>query len=56
MNISESTTRLNKPVFPRGAGSLEQGHECRKSRGNKTTTTAVGGEGGRGDGYQKSKN
>lgn len=35
VNIWRSTTRLNTPAFPRGAGSLEQGHECSKSRGKK---------------------
>lgn len=39
MNISNSTTRLNKPELPSGAGSLEQGHESTKSSENKTTTT-----------------
>lgn len=31
-NISRCTTRLNTPVFPIGAGSLEQGHGSTKSR------------------------
>lgn len=51
-NISRCTTRLNTPVFPIGAGSLEQGHGSTKSR-EKNNNWAVGREGGRQDGYQK---
>lgn len=55
-NISRCTTRLNTPVFPIGAGSLEQGHESTKNREKNNNNWAVGREGGRQDGYQKKQN